>query len=219
MTKADYPEPPWQMHGRGVFAAFRVPVGELSLPDGMSPITLGGQAFGLVAYIDYREPSPLTYRELIFMPCLVRARSKDGAQTSGYWVARMYVDSEASMRGGRELWTLPKTLARFATHDGGVDVEAEDGTRLGLSFQPRGPRLPFQSRVVTIQHDEGAWVRFRGDFSARMQMARVKVTHFTSSDPGWRGFDPKKRLPLPGAYFSSFESLMQPARRLEAMPR
>ena len=112
MSAALYPEPPWKMHGRGVFVAMRVPVGELDLPKGMSPVAIGGQAMGLLAFIEYRAPSPLTYRELIFMPCVVRAEAEGKGPIRGYWVARMYVDDEASLRGGRELWALPKTGRR-----------------------------------------------------------------------------------------------------------
>lgn len=219
MTEAPYPQPPWNMHGRGVFAAFRVPVNELALPDGMSPVTLKGQALGLVAYIEYLEPSPLTYRELIFMPSVVRVIAKDGTRKTGYWVSRMYVDSEASMQGGRRLWALPKTLARFSPADGYVNIEADDGTKMALSFRAHGPKLPLETSTTTIQEDEGDWVRFRGEFSARVRMARMKVEHFTSTDPGWRGFDARRKLPIPAAYFDSFDASMQPAKRFEAKAR
>lgn len=216
MSGSPYPEPPWRMHGRGVFVALRVPVGELSLPRGMTPIAVGGQAMGLLAFVEYQAPSPLTYRELIFMPCMVSAETEGGRRVRGYWVARMYVDSEASLRGGRELWALPKTIAHFSLRDGGVDVRAEDGTTIGLSFRSRTPALPLRSSVVTLQREERDLVRFRGDFRARVQLAQVRIDHFTSTDPGWKGFAPSRRLPLPGAHFASFESLMQPPRRSES---
>lgn len=216
MSAALYPEPPWKMHGRGVFVAVRVPVRELALPRGMSPVAVGGQAMGLLAFIDYQAPSPLTYRELIFMPCVVRAEAAGKKRVRGHWVARMYVDNEASLRGGRELWALPKTLASFSLRDGGVDVRAEDGTTLGLSFRARTPALPLRSSVLTLQREGDDLIRFRGDFRARVQLAQVRIDHFRSTDPGWRGFAPERRLPLPGAHFTSFESLMQPPRRSES---
>lgn len=212
MSEARYPEPPWRMHGRGVFAAVRVPTAELRLPTGMNPVSAMGQSLGLLAFIEYRAPSPLCYRELIFMPAFVRVGDK-GKRRSGYYVSTMYVDDEASLEGGRSIWALPKTLARFEVREGSVDVEAGDGTLLSLSFGPRGPRLRAKSRVSTIQSDEGEWVRFRGDFKAEMQLAEVRVNRFESTAPHWDGFDPKRLLPLPGAHFASFESLMQPPRR------
>lgn len=214
MHASPYPEPPWRMHGRGVFLAVRVPVGEVALPQGMKPLAVGGQALGLLAFIEYTEPSPLVYRELIFMPCMVRAEAEGGKQVRGHWVARMYVDSEASLRGGREIWALPKTLAQFSLREGGVDVRAEDGTTMGLSFRAKGPAFPIRSSVVTLQRADRELVRFRGDFQARMQLAQVRIDHFASTDPGWKGFAPNRRLPLPGVHFASFESLMQPPRRL-----
>lgn len=216
MSALPYPEPPWKMHGRGVFTALRVPVRELALPSGFEPVALGGQALGLLAFIEYEEPSPLVYRELIYMPCMVRAEAEGGRQVRGFWVARIYVDDEASLRGGREIWALPKTLARFSLHEGGVDVRAEDGTTLGLSFRPKAPAFPIRSSIVTLQRDERELVRFRGDFGARVQLAQIRIDQFASTDPGWRGFAPSRRLPLPGIHFASFESLMQPPRRLES---
>jgi hypothetical protein len=214
-----YPEPPWQTHGRGVFSAFRVARGDVAVPAPLERFAPLGVSVGLLAYVEYQPPSPLAYHELIWMPSLVRARTASGRSATGWYVARMYVDSEASLRGGREIWALPKTLARFSAKDRGVEVEAEDGTSVALSWRPVGPRVPTKSSIVTLQRDEAGLVRFRGDFRAKVRVTRVRVERFSSSDAGWGGFDPRRKLPLPGAMFESFESTMQAPRREELASR
>lgn len=207
-----YPDPPWRTHGHGVFASFRVDAGALSLPAPLGPVAPLGVALGVLGYVAYEPPSPLCYHELVWMPCVARARTPSG-HARGLYVARMYVDSEASLQAGREIWALPKTLARFSETADGVALEAEDGTRLELSWRPIGPRVPLRSSVVTLQREDAGLVRFRGDFRADAQATRVRVERFSSNDPGWAGFDPSRKLPLPGVRFASFESTMQPPRR------
>jgi hypothetical protein len=178
-------------------------VNELALPVGFEPVGALGRSAGVLAYIEYHPPSPLTYSELIWMPAFVRF-----GRAKGQWVARMYVDSEASLAGGREIWKLPKSLASFERRGGRVDVHADDGTELRLEFTARGPRAPLRSSVKTLQPHEGGAIAFRGDFAARARVARVKVAHFSSPHPGWAGFEHALRVG-PGAAFESFESEMR----------
>ena len=56
------------------------------------------------AFVSYEEPSPLTYSELLV------ARLVEGRRVQ---VPDIWVDSPASMAGGRELWAIPKGLADF----------------------------------------------------------------------------------------------------------
>jgi acetoacetate decarboxylase len=73
---------------------------------------------------DY-QGGTLTYHELIvFRP--------------GFVVEHIYVDSSASMRGGREIWKLPKELADFTWSRGHVHV-AQHGRTL---FEARIRRRP-----------------------------------------------------------------------------
>ncbi|GAB2728950.1 acetoacetate decarboxylase family protein [Nocardioides pakistanensis] len=59
------------------------------------------------AFVDYTEPSVLTYRELL-LARLVR----DGAVPRVH-ITDIWVDSEASRDGGRSLWAIPKDLAEL----------------------------------------------------------------------------------------------------------
>lgn len=94
---ASYPPAPWQMHGQLWGSLFRVRPGDH--PD-RAPGVYG------VALVDYEEPSPLTYGELLVARAV---REPVRAVT----ITDIWVDSEASMLGGRELWAIPKGLAEF----------------------------------------------------------------------------------------------------------
>ena len=208
MTKP-YPEPPWQTYGRAFFAPFLVPAHALSVPPGLSPMQAFGKATGMLAYVEYLPPSPLCYRELIWMPCLVRTTA-GGRRTRGYFVAVMYVDHEGSLAGGREIWALPKTMAAFEAHAQGVDVSAGDGTRIALSFRPGGIGARVQSTMATLQvRDDGAVVRFRAACQARVCPAHIQVERFSSSAAGWKSFEGARRMPGLAVALQDFESLMQ----------
>lgn len=189
-----------------------VPASALHVPTGLEPITVGGRCSGLLAYVRYRPPSPLVYDELIWMPCQVRVRDRRSAR--GYWVARMYVDSSASLAGGRDLWALPKTLATFRKRDDGVDVEAEDGTFLSLAFSAGLPGPKARTRVATLQQREGTIVGFRGDFSARVRLATLRVEACRSPSPEWAGFPGPGRMKRPAIRLDPFEAVMAAPRLL-----
>ena len=99
------------MQGSLMISVFRVPrklVPHAHLPSGARMITLAGNAFVAVAFVSYEPGSELTYEEL-----LVAAPVWDEGRVA-VSVPQIWVDSEASRRGGRELWGIPKQLARFS---------------------------------------------------------------------------------------------------------
>lgn len=205
-----YPDAPWKMHGTAMLRAYRVPVDTLTLPEGFTPVAARGWTTGVLAHLEYAPPSPITYRELIWMPALVRAPS--GAR--GFYVAKMYVDSEASLRGGRELWGLPKTLASFASTATGVEARAEDGTVVALKFEHLHVPVPVPDSIVTLQRTEAGVVRFRGDLvTARARLGRMEVLAFQSGDPGWRSFEARRALPVPDVALGPFTAVMQPPEK------
>ncbi|MBX3125221.1 MAG: acetoacetate decarboxylase family protein [Polyangiaceae bacterium] len=201
------------MHGQSVMWPVLVRASEVQVPAPLQVIARGGFAMGVLAYVRYEPPSPLCYEELCFMPCLVEARAA-GRRRRGYFVARMYVDSEASLAGGREIWGLPKSLARFTRHGSRVEVSADDGSELTLELGRVGPGLRSRTRATTLQSVEGCVVRFRGDFRARVAPTSVRVARFTSAHPAWRGFPGAVRLPRPGLALTDFDAVMQEPERL-----
>jgi acetoacetate decarboxylase len=206
-----YPAPPWHTHGFGVICPYAVRARDLRLPPQVEPIVVRGLTMGLLAYIEYRPPSPLTYSELIWMPAMVRS-----GKSRGYWVARMYVDDDTTLRAGRELWALPKTKAAFERRGNRVDVSADDGTSLSFEFRAYGVALPLKSRMATLQVDGDRIVRFRADFTGRTRVARAKVTAFSSRHEAWSGFEHARRLLGLASCLESFESTMQPPQDLPA---
>lgn len=100
MTRVNvYPPAPWHMHGSLWLSVFRL----REAADERHP---AGQ-YG-VALVRYEDPSPLTYGEL-----LVARTTKNRAGKGAVTITDIWVDSPASMAGGRELWAIPKQLCDF----------------------------------------------------------------------------------------------------------
>lgn len=207
-----YPEPPWDTHGFAVFCPYLVPRSAVVAPAPLEPVSIAGVCNGVLAYVEYRAPSPLEYSELIWMPAMTRASG-----VRGYHVAVMYVDSEASLAGGRELWALPKTLARFSRTADGVDVQADDGTELSLRFRAHGPRLPGRGRIATLQCEPGGLVRFRGDSTGRVRLATARVVRLATEHVPWDSFRAARPAARLAAILSPFHSIMQPPVRIPSM--
>ncbi|MDN5895838.1 MAG: acetoacetate decarboxylase family protein, partial [Nocardioides sp.] len=95
-----YPPAPWQMYGDLWLSLFRV-----ADDPGRPPGVVG------VAWVIYRDPSPLTYHELL----VARPRSEvgQGWERGTVTISDIWVDSPASHDGGRELWAIPKDLCDF----------------------------------------------------------------------------------------------------------
>ena len=87
----DYPPAPWHTHGRAFLQPYLVRASDVALPEGFRPVTVAGRCVGILGLVEYVAPSPLTYAELLWMPCMISASG-----LRGYYVAKMYVDSAAS---------------------------------------------------------------------------------------------------------------------------
>lgn len=94
-----YPPAPWQMVGQLWLSLFRV----REAVDELRPAGVYG-----VAWVSYEPGSSLTYSELL----VARPISTDahGRRVS---ITDIWVDSPASVAGGRELWAIPKGLCDF----------------------------------------------------------------------------------------------------------
>jgi hypothetical protein len=79
------------------------------LPDGFKPLIVAGRGLAVAGWVDYQGGSILRYGELFASV----AGYANGRRSVTATVTHMWVDSEASMRGGRELWGYPKELAEF----------------------------------------------------------------------------------------------------------
>lgn len=204
-----YPPAPWHTHGRAFVQPYLVDARHLELPPGFRAMTVAGRAVGVLALVEYVPPSPLVYAELAWLPCLVSAAGK-----RGYYVAKMYVDSKASLAGGRELWAIPKQLAKFSIGDDAATVDTEDGAHLELALSRRGPALSLRAGASTLQDGGADVVRFRGTGMARTSSGGLTVRDARGMER-WIGWPGARRLPGLGAALTSFEITMHPARRTQ----
>jgi hypothetical protein len=193
------------MYGFAVMRPVVVLASEISLPPQLEIVQRAGRATGLLVYVEYRAPSVLTYSELAFLPCMVRPRGQ--RRPLGHFVAAMYVDSEASLSAGRNLWGLPKRLATFERGRRSVRISADDGLFLDLAFRVFPAVRSARSKTTTLQVKAGQVVRFRGEFQSQLAPASVMVTRFTGSD-GFRGFRGAGRFPRPALAMKEFSSTM-----------
>jgi hypothetical protein len=210
-----YPKPPWRTHGSGLAIPCIVPVRNVQVPDEFSIVHTAGRTLGMLVYLDYASPSPLQYRELIWMSAVVRCRDRAYRVPHGigplYYVARSYVDHEHALEVGRSEWALPRTMARFARLGNRISVDAEDGTHVSFSFKPRNFSFMAPTRISTLQKGLGRVVCFKARGRAEVQLATYKLEAFHSEHPEWESF--KSALVLPGVatHLKNFETTMRAA--------
>jgi len=197
-----YPPPPWDTHVQGAGSIYLVAAKTLRLPPGFRPVTALGRASGMLVYLRYLPPSPLVYRELIWIPAMVRAGGR-----RGWYVDKIYVDDEASLAAGRAEWALPKTLAQFDDHGDRITFTAEDGTYARLRLRRFGPARPLDSTLATIQSRENRLVRFRCTFGGRVQLGGLTVEMFSPGGDGWPSFV-AARSTRAGGYLSAGRARM-----------
>src|SRR5688500_3490754 len=94
-----YPAAPWSMVRSLWLSLFKLK----EAVDELRPAGVYGAAF-----VSYEEGSPLTYSEL-----LVARPIKSDEHGRRVTITDIWVDSPASVAGGRELWAIPKGLCDF----------------------------------------------------------------------------------------------------------
>ena len=206
---ADYPQPPWHTHGDGGGAAYLVPTSAIALPAGLEPMSILGRSSGVLGYLEYRAPSPISYRELFWMPTMVRAHAK-----RGYWVEKMYVDDVVSMRAGRELWGLPKSLATFEREGEHIHMQADDGTHMTLRLHGFGPRRRQKSKLSTLQCTADGLRRFQCAFVGTVQLGGLTIESLRGGH--WESLNRATRVPGLSGALHDFEATMHEAERLGA---
>lgn len=144
-----YPDAPWAMHGQLFLTLFKL----ARAVDDLRPAGIYGAAF-----VRYEDPSPLTYGEL-----LVARPVKEPVK--GVSITDIWVDSPASVAGGRELWAIPKGLCEFTQrdHTGRLartewSATIEDRPVCTAHFTDvsrLAPRVPFKGRTWQPELTEG----------------------------------------------------------------
>ena len=140
LHRSAYPSAPWQMVGQLWLSLFRVR-GVPDRPDGV---------YG-AAFVSYEPGSPLTYSELL-VARLVRSEGR-GRRVS---ISDIWVDSPASMAGGRELWAIPKGLCDFT-----LDT-SHTGPLARTEWSASAERRPIARARFTDVSRAGLRLPFRG---------------------------------------------------------
>ncbi|HEX7739520.1 MAG TPA: acetoacetate decarboxylase family protein [Marmoricola sp.] len=149
MSDQTYPAAPWDMHGQLWLSLFRV----AHAVDELRPAGVYG-----VALVRYEDPSPLTYGELLVAHTVKKP-------VKGVTITDIWVDSPASVAGGRELWAIPKGLCEFDHRDHGgrvahtecsVTIDGAPVCSARFSDVSRlAPRVPFKGRTWQPELTEG----------------------------------------------------------------
>ncbi|MGF1490162.1 MAG: acetoacetate decarboxylase family protein [Prochloraceae cyanobacterium] len=137
----NYPTPPWNLQGFAIQTLHLIPIKRAIefVPQEMEIVAvLPGFTLGGIYLSSYESGSLLEYNELIVTPGLVRYAGKTGAR-----ISHIYVDSETSVAGGREIWGLPKEMAAFTWENNNLTVRQKD--RLLCKFNYKPGAIGFQS--------------------------------------------------------------------------
>ena len=125
-----HPPAPWRLYGDLWLSLFRLR-GVAGRPDGV---------YG-AAFVTYREPSPLTYHELLVARLAGSLPSRGlsggcGLLSRPVTVTDIWVDSPDSMAGGRELWAIPKELCDFDLESATTGPVRRTAWRAALGNRP-----------------------------------------------------------------------------------
>jgi hypothetical protein len=136
------------------------------------PVAPGRTAGGFLL-ARYEGASTLHYGEVLVFPGLTRIAGKVGV-----WISHAYVDSPASLAGGRLMWGVPKDLATFAWSDGGVRVTRDDGVPVLEATFPQPRRRALLPALLASNGTTGGRDRrrFVGTGPLRLAPARADVT-------------------------------------------
>lgn len=169
-----------------VGSVFAVPLAELPdkladvLPADTTPVAIGGRALVSVAFVSYEPGGALAYNEL------VAAVTTRAGLSHRVTIPHIWVDTEASLAGGRELWNIPKGPGHFDREVRGSDVSVSmdtDGTEvasLGAHVLSRLRPGWQAASLTTAQRLEGSTVVAHNALRVRPHALRTRW----SFDPG-----------------------------------
>ena len=181
--KVAYPAAPWQMVGSLWLTLFRLKHDV----DELRPKGVYGAAF-----VSYGEGSPLTYSEL-----LVARPVRSGPHRRRVTITDIWVDSPASVAGGRELWAIPKGLCDFTLEssykgpltrtDWSAGIERRAIASATFTDLSRAvPRVPFKGGTWQPELPEGGGEKtatLQG--SAKSFVARARWQFEPAGPLGW----------------------------------
>lgn len=141
---AAYPEEPWYLGGSLDVSVFLVPEHELpafAMPRGRRPLMIGRRVVVGVASVRYVHGGVLAYDELLVaIPTL-------GAGGVAVTIPQIWVNSDASRRGGRELWGIPKELADFVRSGSVTTMRVDGKDAVSVRVRRGSPLVPGMRQI------------------------------------------------------------------------
>ncbi len=167
----NYPPSPWRLGGTGHMSIWQIPIKDLPIvfPAGVEPVIRFGRATVVTGWVTYTPGSVLEYNELILIVQVKANHRRLGS------ITHAWVDSPASVAGGRALWGIPKQLGAFELSDSTIfEASATANGQAIASFQFRpGFTLPGWWRISlpTAQWSESGAIQVtEGHLLARVQL-------------------------------------------------
>ncbi|MEU4886879.1 acetoacetate decarboxylase family protein [Streptomyces xinghaiensis] len=175
-----HPPAPWVSRGEmwfGLLPVRRPP----DLPPDLRPV--GPRDRIAVGVVRYREGT-LRYDELALGPLVRRGRR------AGLLIQRIWVDDDASVRGGRAIWGLPKEPAEFTWTGDSLRVGDDGGTLARITFRPgRGPLSalpPLPAVLPGFGGTPGRRLFIAGRLAGRPRREAMTVTEWSDRLPPLR---------------------------------
>ena len=185
-NSTEYPPEPWYLGGSLNVSVFLVPATSLpagfDLPNGRRALRLGSRVVVGIASVRYLPGGVLDYDELLVA---VPSLGRGGLRVT---IPQIWVDSPTSVRGGRELWGIPKHLAVFRQRDRrGVTsmTMSVDGAAVAALRARRGlPLLPGMRQLALpiLQNLDGRVTLSHNRVVGRIAGLRA-AWHFAANGP------------------------------------
>jgi acetoacetate decarboxylase len=168
-----YPPAPWTLRGSAILSVRPADIARVYplLPKGLEPVAIWpGKTLEGLCLAAYRQDSTLEYNELIVAAALVRHSGR-----RGLFISRIYVDHPASVRGGQEIWGLPKERAEFRRDQRRTEVWQEGRLLCALAMGGRAIpawRMRFSLPAFGLRGTEP--LRFVSAVRARPALIRAR---------------------------------------------
>lgn len=174
--EAPYPPAPWRATAQLWMGLFRADTSAM-LPADLVPLI--GARTRVIALIRYLEGSTLVYDEL-----LIGTPARIGLRP-GIYVEYLYVDSIASLWGGRRIWGLPKELATFTWEGSTCYIAGSAGEPLVTLQVNRGARAlpPLPAAVIGIGQLHNSWAFITAPMWARFGSPGLRVIAWSARYP------------------------------------
>ncbi|MFC6064061.1 acetoacetate decarboxylase family protein [Streptomyces ochraceiscleroticus] len=192
-SSTDYPSPPWRARGELWMSVFRSREA-LTLPCDLTPV--GDRHTLIVLLVRYTEGS-LRYDEFAVGSLVRKGRH------AGVLCHRIWVDSAASLNGGRQLWGIPKELATFSWNDRTVEIRGESAPIATLRVGPHSRwRIPV-THVPSVGFGQIATDRtlLIGRIAGHLGTSRITPTAWHDCLPALNTTKPRLTLSVSQARF------------------